>query len=114
MESHGQVHGQRRCFCEIDFELIEHLAKRRYVEDISSLELLQEAGTSRERDAIMAVAMLHLPWPHLKSICEILKLDVAHVFFCRATTVRKLLQCGIRVPTRPLNCSTEKPGPPEI
>lgn len=50
----------RDCFCKLSFEELEVWFKRRYVDKIPTITLLEHAANDREREAISAIAMLDL------------------------------------------------------
>jgi hypothetical protein len=89
----------------VDFALLANFARARFVEGASTVTLLQASKTSGERDAIIAVSMLHLPKTQLQTLCKLNGRDCEHAMACGEATRKKLRRLGILVPVHPLEFS---------
>jgi hypothetical protein len=88
----------KKCFCEVDFTLVERYGREHFVEQTPTVTLLHRATTEDERDAIIAVTMLSIPPPRMLELCELSSRDCGHTLMCCQDMRRKLCACGIPVP----------------
>ncbi|MCU7812215.1 MAG: hypothetical protein KZQ77_13395 [Candidatus Thiodiazotropha sp. (ex Notomyrtea botanica)] len=74
----------RDCFCKLSFEELEVWFKRRYVDKIPTIKLLEHAANDREREAISAIAMLDLDEETMLSLMGDVDMPYHHIIHCRA------------------------------
>ena len=78
---------QRRCLGQYDFEHIAHIAKRRFVDGESTISLLQQAHSEREREETALVCLL--------DVDDDLVLDIQ--LDCRYAKDCKVVDCRARL-----------------
>jgi hypothetical protein len=76
------------CLGEYDFDNIAHYARKRFIEGQSTIELLQQAKSTREKEEIALVATMDLDDKTVKDI----KLTCQYAEKCKVTTCRKLIR----------------------
>ncbi|MCU7845848.1 MAG: hypothetical protein KZQ93_18605 [Candidatus Thiodiazotropha sp. (ex Monitilora ramsayi)] len=74
----------RNCFCKLAFEDLEVWFKRRYVDKVPTIKLLEEATNDKEREAISAIAMLDLDEETMLSLMGDVNMPHHHIIHCRA------------------------------
>ena len=78
----------RGCLGNYDFDKIALFARKKFIEGHSTIELMNNATSQREKEEIALVAMLDL---NDKTVND-LKLDCKHTGVCKVTNCRKLLK----------------------
>jgi len=76
------------CLGKYDFDNIALYARKRFVDGISTIELLQKATSTREKEEIALVAMMDID----ESSVENLQLSCQHAEKCKVTNCRKLIK----------------------
>ena len=76
------------CPGDYDFDNIALYARKRFVEGISTIDLLLQATTAREKEEIALVAMMDID----ESSVENLQLSCLHAERCEVTNCRKLIK----------------------
>ena len=76
------------CLGKYDFDNIALYARKRFVEGINTIELLQQATSIREKEEIALVAMMDID----ESSVENLQLSCQHAEKCKVTNCRKLIK----------------------
>jgi len=76
------------CLGNYDFDNIALYAKKRFFDGYSTIELLQEAKTTREKEEIALVAMMDID----DSIVSNLQLTCAYAEKCQVTSCRKVIK----------------------
>ncbi len=80
-----------RCFCEITMDELVGWARKRYLEGISTVELLSMAKSRQEKEAVGMVALLDVSDDELARILSPLRASDCNVLACR-DHVRRWLQ----------------------
>jgi len=80
-----------RCMGNYDFEHIAHFARKRFVEGINTVALLQQASSQREKEEIALVCMLDVE----DDVIYDLRLDCRHAGSCEVTDCRDRLRVMI-------------------
>jgi hypothetical protein len=73
----------RRCFCQIAVRELIRWARLKYVEGVSTVELLRLAADHQEREAIGIVALLDVPDEDMVRILSPLAPSYCNVLTCR-------------------------------
>ena len=76
------------CLGEYDFDKIALFARKRFIEGYNTIELLQQAKTTQEKEEIALVASMDIE----DSAVENLKLTCRHAEKCQVTNCRKLIK----------------------
>jgi len=76
------------CFGHYNFDHIANFAKRRFVDGVSTIKLLQEAKNKTEREEIALVCMLDVADEFVIDV----KLDCVHAKECKVTNCRDRLR----------------------
>lgn len=76
------------CLGNYDFDKIALFAKKRFIDGYSTIELLLQAKTTREKEEIALVAMMDLD----DATVEKLELSCQHSKQCRVTSCRSLIK----------------------
>lgn len=71
------------CFCQVPFEELEAVYKRRYEEGISTQDLLNAASNAHEREVICIVAMFELDDKAMAEMMGDVNLPEHHIIHCR-------------------------------
>ena len=90
------LHPARRCLCDYEPELIERLAKQRYLEGIPTLSLLARAKDPLAKEAAALVGLLDLPEAELAASAP----NAArrrHLLACRRRVLARLARAGLEV-----------------
>ncbi len=77
-----------RCLGNYDFEHIAHYARKRFVEGLDTVALLQQARSQREKEEIALVCMLDVD----EGVIRDLQLSCRHADACEATDCRDRLR----------------------
>ena len=77
-----------RCLGNYDFEHIAHYARKRFVEGLDTVALLQQATTQREKEEIALVCMLDVE----EGVIRDLQLSCRHADACDVTDCRDRLR----------------------
>ena len=88
----------RRCFCEVSEDLLLRLARRRYVDGLSTLELMKEASGTEEKEAASCVGLLELPEDFLIAALETGAHSTEHVREYRRKVRAALKAAGVDIP----------------
>lgn len=76
------------CMGDYDFDKIALFARKRFVEGINTVELMEQANSDREKEEIALVAMMDLEEQTVKD----LELTCVHADKCKITNCRSLLK----------------------
>ena len=76
------------CVGNYDFDNIALFARKKFIEGLSTMELMQKATTEREKEEIALVAMLDLDDETVRD----LQLHCLHTEKCKMTNCRELLK----------------------
>ncbi len=76
------------CFGHYDFDHIANYAKRRFVDGISTIKLLQGAKSKTEREEVALVCMLDVADEYVIDV----KLDCIYADECKVTNCREKLR----------------------
>ncbi len=79
-----------RCFCQVAMEELIEWARKRYLEGISTVQLLRLAKNRQEKEAVSIVALLDLSDEELSRVLSPLRASDCNVLACREH-VRKWL-----------------------
>ncbi len=82
------VYRNRGCLGGYDFEHIVAFARKRFIEGIDTIALMEQAQSEREKEEIALVAMLDLD----DSTVRDLQLFCCHADRCKNTNCRSLLR----------------------
>jgi len=77
-----------RCLGNYDFEHIAHYARKRFVEGLDTVALLQQARSQREKEEIALVCLLDVE----EGIIKDLQLSCRHADACEVTDCRDRLR----------------------
>jgi hypothetical protein len=88
------------CFCQTDPQLLERIARRKFVEGVPTVELMRQARTEPERAAVTVVSLLHVPEEELEKLCPEHGRHCEHVLPCRQRAAKKLNGLGINIPSK--------------
>lgn len=88
----------RRCFCEIEDEVLFRLARRKFEDGLSSLELLEESEAPEEKEAAACVALLDLPDRALICLYQTNARGSEKMLSCRRRAYEALQKGGVRLP----------------
>jgi hypothetical protein len=77
-----------RCMGNYDFEHIAHYARKRFVEGLDTMALLQQAKSQREKEEIALVCMLDVD----ENVIRDLQLSCRHADACEVTDCRDRLR----------------------
>lgn len=75
------------CLGHYDFDRIAHYAKQRFVEGRSTVSLLEEAGSEREKEEIVLVSLLDVEEDRIRDL----------ELHCRYSSQCKVLDCRDRL-----------------
>lgn len=81
-------HTKPDCLGKYDFDRITFYARKRFVEGHSTIELLQQANSTIEKEEIALVAMLDLD----ETLVKNLTLDCQHASQCRVSDCQKRIR----------------------
>ncbi|MEH6825836.1 MAG: hypothetical protein V7629_18230 [Motiliproteus sp.] len=76
------------CQGSYDFEHVAVMAKKRFIEGIDTITLMQEAKTEREKEEIVLIALLNIEDEQIKQI----QLACPHQLTCHVVDCRKRLK----------------------
>lgn len=76
------------CLGDYDFDNIVFYARKRFIEGCNTIDLLQNAKSTREKEEVALVAMLDLD----DSVVENMKLYCKHAGECQVTNCRYLIK----------------------
>ena len=79
------------CLGNYDFERISFYARKRFIEGCDTIELLQRAGSEREKEEIALVSLLDVE----DEVVRDLQLSCVHAEACKVTNCRSLLKTMI-------------------
>lgn len=83
----GEVQESRphpaRCFCQLPLSALWPWARRKYVERATTMQLLEQARTPEERDAVGIVALLDLPDEDILRLLRPLADPACDILACR-------------------------------
>jgi hypothetical protein len=77
-----------RCLGKYDFEHIAYYARKRFVEGLDTVALLQQASSQREKEEIALVCLLDVE----EKVIENLQLSCRHADACEVTDCRDRLK----------------------
>jgi len=75
------------CMGNYDFDKIAYYAKKRFIEDCSTIELMAAAKTQREKEEIALVSLLHVSNDKIQD----LQLTCKHAYECKVIDCRERL-----------------------
>ena len=76
------------CVGHYDFDKIAYFARKRFVDGFSTMDLMQQAKSDKEKQEIALVAMMDLEYETVKK----LSLSCVHSDECKLTNCRELLK----------------------
>lgn len=76
------------CLGNYDFERISFFAKKRFVDGCNTIELLEQAGSEREKEEIALVSLLDVE----DDVIRDLQLSCKHAGQCKVTNCREKLK----------------------
>ncbi len=76
------------CLGHYDFDQIAYFARKRFVDGVDTVALLQQAGSEREREEIVLVCMLDIEDDVIKDI----QLKCRYSLDCEVADCRRLLK----------------------
>lgn len=79
------------CLGNYDFERISFYARKRFVEGRNTIELLEQAGSEREKEEIALVSLLDVE----DDVIRNLQLSCKHAGQCKVTNCREKLKVMI-------------------
>lgn len=82
------AHFNLGCLGDYDFDNIALYARKRFVEGFNTIELLQQADSTKEKEEIAFVAMLDLD----DSIVSGMEFNCQHAASCEITNCRELIK----------------------
>ncbi|MDX8412251.1 MAG: hypothetical protein R8K46_10355, partial [Mariprofundaceae bacterium] len=82
------------CFCQIPFDELEAMYRKRYVAGISTNDLLQAAKNAHEREVVCIVAMFELDDQAMAKMMGDVNLPEHHIIHCREQFRRRLKEKG--------------------
>lgn len=85
----GAIH-PRHCFCQIAESELLFWAKRRYLEEIPTLDLLDSTGNHHEKEVITIVAMLDVDEATLQELMGDVEMPEHHILHCRDNIIQSL------------------------
>ena len=77
-----------RCLGNYDFEHIAHYARKRFVEGLDTVALMEQATSQREKEEIALVSLLDVE----EGVIRDLKLSCRHADTCEVTDCRDRLR----------------------
>ena len=80
----------KHCFCQMSFELLAEYFYKRYVEGVSTLDLIAAAQTEEEKEVICVVATFEVDEHKLIEIMGDVNLPEHHILHCREAFRDKL------------------------
>ena len=86
-----------RCFCQIPVHELIGWARRKYLDRLSTIQLLAMAGDQREREAVSIVALLDIPDADVVLLLTPLTPSHCNVLACR-DHLREWLQAMLAWP----------------
>jgi hypothetical protein len=90
MHNHpGTIHPQH-CFCQIPDSELMYWVKKRYLEKIPTLDLLDSTDDPHEREVISIISMLDLDEDTMLELMGDVEMPIHHIVHCREH-VKKLL-----------------------
>ncbi len=93
------------CLGNYDFEHIARFAKKRFIEGVDTVALLEQAKSKREKEEIALVCLLDVEDDVIKD----LRLDCRHAGKCKATDCRERLKKIIEQDITALNTNKKAP-----
>ena len=78
----------RMCLGDYDFDHIAHFARKRFVDGVDTVSLLQQAKTKREKEEIVLVCLLDVEDEVIRNI----QLKCRHADKCKVTDCRDRLK----------------------
>jgi len=73
----------QHCFCHIEIDKLEKWFVKHYVENVSTLELLNSTTDPNEKEAICVVAMFELDEKSMLEMMGDVNLPEHHIIHCR-------------------------------
>jgi hypothetical protein len=80
--------GNPECLGNYDFDHIAHFAKKRFVEGLETVALLEQAKSQREKEEIALVCLLDVE----DDVIRDMRLECRHAGQCKATDCRDRLK----------------------
>jgi len=90
--------GPRHCFCQLPMRVLRHWARKRYLEQVPTLELLALAKRPIQQEAVRIVALLDVPNEELVRLLGPLGQPGCRVLECR-DAVRRWLAAMLATPS---------------
>jgi hypothetical protein len=72
-----------RCFCRVPIADLRRWARKKYVEQVPTMDLLAMAKTRRQKEAVSIVALLDLPDDQVIRMLTPLARPGCHILACR-------------------------------
>lgn len=92
----GQLPAPHRCFCRVAIGDLRRWARKKYVEQVPTMELLAMAKNPRQKQAVSIVALLDLPDDVVIRILTPLTKPGCRILVCRDQVKQWL--CGMLTP----------------
>lgn len=83
MNKHPNVIHPHHCFCQVPEPELLFWMRKRYVEGISTIELINSTEDSHEREVISIVSMLDLDEDEMLELMGDVEKPVHHIVHCR-------------------------------
>lgn len=80
----------KHCFCNIPMELLRKWYKKRHVEGIPTLELMEMADSQADKEAICAIATFDIDEESLQEIMGDSNQPEHHIIHCKEKVLREL------------------------
>ena len=86
--SHVEACRNPMCLVDYDFEQIAYFARKRFVDGVDTVSLLQQAGSKREKEEIALVCLLDVEDDVIRAI----QLKCRHADKCKVTDCRNRIK----------------------
>lgn len=90
MHNHPGIHHPRHCFCQISESELLHWLKKRYLEQVPTIELLDSTDDPHEKEVISIVSMLDIDEAIMLELMGNVDMPEHHIVHCREN-VKKML-----------------------
>ncbi|MEN8180135.1 MAG: hypothetical protein ABFS39_16155 [Pseudomonadota bacterium] len=97
MRNHSGIHHPRHCFCQIPESELLYWLKKRYLEQIPTVHLLDSTDDLHEKEVISIVSMLDVDEATMLELMGDVEMPEHHIMHCREN-LKKLL--GLNSPLR--------------
>jgi hypothetical protein len=94
MREYEHLRHPKNCFCQISSEELLFWARKRYVENVPTLDLLNSVHDARRKEIISIVALLDADDESLLEMMGDINLPDHHILHCREELKKMLLHGG--------------------